>query len=283
MEHQWFFADRNGTQNGPLDSGTLRDHFARSEIDMTTHVWRDGLSAWTPLAKVAEELGIAGPTPPPIIPSPGTAMPSPPPLLPLGAAIPPPPPLAPPGAHIPPPPTLIPPPPVNPFADAHARSEAAFASSLTNDSSVLRAFVGPNFERYEEQWGALDRSQGKIAWNWSAFLLGCFWMGYRKMYLQAAAFIGVIVLITLVEEVLELSTAAGNGLSIGCAVAIGLLGNHLYRVHAQKKLSELPRHLSRDEAITHAMHLGGTSVGGAFGIVGLFLAVLLVFGALSTL
>jgi|SRR4249919_3015472 len=252
MDYQWFFAEKNGTQSGPHTLADLRDRLANRAIDMTTQVWREGLANWVPLGSVANELGLATAGPP-----------MPPPLA---------------GGSMPPPPSSAQ--PVNPYADARARSDAAFANNLVNDSTVLRAFVGPNFERYQQQWAMLDRTQGKIAWNWSAFLLGAFWLAYRKMYAYCAAMLGAVVVLSVLEAALEVPTGVSNGINFGFAVAIGMLGNHLYRVHAQKKLSELPRHLSREETVTAASHAGGTSVGAAIGVaVAFFMLVFIAVAA----
>jgi hypothetical protein len=265
MEHQWFVTDRYGTQSGPLDIATLRDRFNARSIDMATLVWREGLAEWVPLGSLAGDLGI-------------TAQPSPPPLPHAGPTIPPPLPHS--GATMPPPvlqagPPMPPPPPgpsFNPNTDARIPTGTAFSNSLADNITVLRAFVGPNFERYQQQWAALDRSQGHNAWNWSAFLFGFVWLAYRKMYMYSAIVIGSMFLLGVFEELLNLPNSLSNATSFGFAIAVGLLGNYLYRVHTRKKISELPSHLSKEETITAASQLGGTSVGAAIGA-----AVLIVF------
>jgi type IV pilus assembly protein PilA len=113
---QWFYAEGNRQQRGPLTSEELIALYQSSRIALDTLVWRDGLAQWQPLRSVADEIGLviapppaldpapqAGPNPPPIVepvaPSPPrvpgfdvpTRTPAPPPTYARTAAPPPPP------------------------------------------------------------------------------------------------------------------------------------------------------------------------------------------------
>lgn len=59
MITQWYYADRNQQQQGPVEAAWMQAAFARGEINAASLVWRDGLAAWQPLSLVAPELGIA--------------------------------------------------------------------------------------------------------------------------------------------------------------------------------------------------------------------------------
>ena len=59
MSTQWFYADRNQQQQGPVDAGWLQGAFARGEVTATSLVWHEGMAAWQPLSQVAAQLGIA--------------------------------------------------------------------------------------------------------------------------------------------------------------------------------------------------------------------------------
>lgn len=59
MTTQWHYADRHNQQQGPVDANWLQAAYARGEVDAATLVWREGLPAWQPLARLAAELGIA--------------------------------------------------------------------------------------------------------------------------------------------------------------------------------------------------------------------------------
>lgn len=79
---QWFYAEGNRQQRGPLASDELIALYQSSRIALDTLVWRDGLPQWQPLRNVADELGLVivpppaaapaadAPTLEPVVPSP---------------------------------------------------------------------------------------------------------------------------------------------------------------------------------------------------------------------
>ncbi|WP_367347105.1 pilin [Stenotrophomonas bentonitica] len=79
---QWFYAEGNRQQRGPLTSEELVAKYTSGEIALDSLVWRDGLPQWQPLRSVAEELGLVIAPPPmagpdlggpqlePVVPSP---------------------------------------------------------------------------------------------------------------------------------------------------------------------------------------------------------------------
>jgi type IV pilus assembly protein PilA len=64
MAQQWYYADRQRQQQGPVAPDELVAAFRRGTIDMGTLVWHERLPSWVPLAQVAAQLGIAGAPPP---------------------------------------------------------------------------------------------------------------------------------------------------------------------------------------------------------------------------
>ncbi|MBL8301036.1 MAG: DUF4339 domain-containing protein [Rhodanobacteraceae bacterium] len=64
MTQQWYYADRQRQQRGPVAQDELVAALRRGEIDMNTLVWHEQLPGWVPLAQVAAELGITGAPPP---------------------------------------------------------------------------------------------------------------------------------------------------------------------------------------------------------------------------
>lgn len=64
MAQQWYYADRQRQQRGPVSATELKAAVQRGEIDMSTLVWHEQLPAWVPLAQVAAQLGLAGAPPP---------------------------------------------------------------------------------------------------------------------------------------------------------------------------------------------------------------------------
>lgn len=63
MQKQWYYADRQREQQGPVDQSALVEAFRRGDIDMTTLVWNESLPSWVPFAQVAQQLGVAGAPP----------------------------------------------------------------------------------------------------------------------------------------------------------------------------------------------------------------------------
>lgn len=64
MHTQWYYADRQRQQQGPLGGAELVAALKRGDVDMSTLVWHEGLPGWVPLAQVAAQLGIRGAPPP---------------------------------------------------------------------------------------------------------------------------------------------------------------------------------------------------------------------------
>jgi len=77
MTQQWYYADRQRQQRGPVSADELRAALQRGDIDMSTLVWHERLPAWVPLAQVAAELGLQGAPPPPAAAQPRRAPPRP--------------------------------------------------------------------------------------------------------------------------------------------------------------------------------------------------------------
>lgn len=74
---QWFFAEGNSQQRGPLPADELIALYRSSRIALDTLVWRDGMAQWQPLESVAAEIGldIAPAAEPAAAPVPDPAMP----------------------------------------------------------------------------------------------------------------------------------------------------------------------------------------------------------------
>ncbi|MEN5204358.1 GYF domain-containing protein [Stenotrophomonas sp. TWI700] len=84
---QWFFAEGNSQQRGPLPADELIALYRSSRIALDTLVWRDGMAQWQPLETVAAEIGleIAPVAEMAAAPEPGPAVP---PALPATPAVP---------------------------------------------------------------------------------------------------------------------------------------------------------------------------------------------------
>lgn len=54
----WFYADRDRQQHGPVSAGELGTHYRIGRVGLETLVWRDGMAQWQRLGDFAEELGL---------------------------------------------------------------------------------------------------------------------------------------------------------------------------------------------------------------------------------
>jgi hypothetical protein len=176
----------------------------------------------------------------------------------LSAAPPPPPP-----SGAPPPP---PPPPMPTVPGVAATSE---------QETLLRTFVGKNYEYYSRKWAEAEQKANKNTWNWAAFFLSLWWTAYRKMYRHAAIICGIIVAATIYEFAFGLPGFVELAIDLAIALAYGMQGNRWYKLHAEQKLRELAPTAATDEATrARVTRAGGTSSGAVVACAVLLLVVL---------
>ena len=60
---QWYYADRQRQQQGPLTGPELAALFRAGQVDATTLVWHEGLAGWQPLSASRDELELDAPPP----------------------------------------------------------------------------------------------------------------------------------------------------------------------------------------------------------------------------
>ena len=70
----------------------------------------------------------------------------------------------------------------------------------------------------------------KIGFSWPGLVLGFLWLLFKKLWAQAGAWIGVIVVLALVQEIAQNEFKAGvellmNAIAFGSGVACGFYGN----------------------------------------------------------
>lgn len=58
---QWYYADRNRQQQGPVDAAELARLYHQGQVDGSTLVWRDGLAQWEALASHPGVLALDAP------------------------------------------------------------------------------------------------------------------------------------------------------------------------------------------------------------------------------
>ncbi len=119
---------------------------------------------------------------------------------------------------------------------------------------VIRAFVQKNADYYLMKWKSMANSGSKISWNWASFLLGGFWMVYRKMFL----YFFIVFIVGLIIGFIPLLNII---LGLAMWIAFGLLGNYGYAYFVYNKLNELKiLAKNEDELRQLALQKGGTSV-----------------------
>jgi Protein of unknown function (DUF2628) len=136
-----------------------------------------------------------------------------------------------------------------------ASFSADSSSPSLDEGQVWRAFIGPNADRYFEQFrkftaGATPRFA--LTWHWPAFLVDPFlWFLYRKMYLYA--------LVYAVGPVVSAYVTGDFTVGIVWRIMAGLSANYIYYWHVKEHVASISakRHLdaAAQERLLH--DLGG--------------------------
>ncbi len=154
-----------------------------------------------------------------------------------------------------------------------------------NQEDLFRLFVGGKKEDYYlHKWSKGDRS-----WNWAAFFLSIFWLGYRKMYKPLFMMFTIFLMMDIVFILSGIdSTSFNNAIGIVVSITLGAWGNYLYRRHAVKNINLLTENNMSHEELQRVIELrGGSSWKGVWGVVGLLiiyiLLVMLIFTFVPTI
>ena len=118
----------------------------------------------------------------------------------------------------------------------------------------MKAYVGKNTGYdYLYQWR--NRS---YRFNWAAFFLTGFWIAYRKMYWQFLVLLGATIILSLIEQTLDISQAWISTLAI--SLVCGFYGNKWYHNHALRVVRKARlKEPQIDERINLLAKRGGTS------------------------
>lgn len=144
------------------------------------------------------------------------------------------------------------------------------------NESLLGAFVGAEkWEYYSRKWG-----QG-LSWNWAAFFLSFFWLGYRKMYTYIFIILGLFLLYDIIIVLSGVDFGVDSTIGITVGVICGFLGNYLYLMHANKEIKRVTEqpYASDEHVEDELQQRGGTSWLGVLSAFGL----LIVYGILAGL
>ena len=131
----------------------------------------------------------------------------------------------------------------------------------TTDREDLKAFIGPNVEKFLSVWDKMrvKKSKAAASWCWPAFLFTFAWFFYRKMYLTGAGFL----LFPIIFDLIFPDSDAGIAIFF---IAAGS-AKSWYLQLATKKIQKISQRTSSN--VTKRQQLqtaGGVSVAG--GIIG---------------
>ncbi len=135
------------------------------------------------------------------------------------------------------------------------------ATPAMDEAQQWRAFIGPNADRYLEQFkkfagGSLVTGvtgpRFALTWHWPAFLFDPFlWFLYRKMYLYA--------LVYAVGPVLSAYFTGDFTVGIVWRIMAGVSANYIYYWHVREQLAKIRERAGLDQAARERLlkDLGG--------------------------
>jgi hypothetical protein len=147
----------------------------------------------------------------------------------------------------------------------------------------VRAFVGSRADYYLKKWHAALEGVGTgKGFNWAAFFLSGLWLPYRKMYVPAIIFYGIILLESTLEEVVfvgvlgrpEAPAILGRVVGFVAAYVCGYYGNQWYLSHTRKAVAAVrSQRMTEDEEayLKSLSEVGGTNIAASLGFLALFL------------
>ena len=143
----------------------------------------------------------------------------------------------------------------------------------------FKMFVKDNVEYYNRAW------EREYKWNWAAFFLSYFWLGYRRMYSLIFALLGInlLIIFTLCVIDFELYNSLYDLIAIGFWIFLGLAGNKLYKRKAEKTIIHVSRlRLSEEDELTELEKRGGASGFGVLGAIGILIIFAFTVGMMIT-
>jgi len=126
-----------------------------------------------------------------------------------------------------------------------------------------RIYYFTKFERYDQKGSGL-----RMSWNWPAFFFSCFWALYRKMYGWFFAYMGITILLVVLDTSKFYFAIPIPGLGVIHAlpfmstipvwIAFTIYANSLYHENIKKKIANAQANL-KDEGklLEYLRHKGG--------------------------
>lgn len=101
--------------------------------------------------------------------------------------------------------------------------------------SLLGLFAGEDGQAYYlKKW-----AQTGLTWNWAAFFLSLWWLGYRRMYIPLLAILGGFLFLHVITALFNLDFSKIDGLlRLVVMITLGIAGNTIYRQHALKIINK---------------------------------------------
>ena len=129
------------------------------------------------------------------------------------------------------------------------------ATTFQTDEGLMRAFIGPNADRYLQTFRKFSGPSGTkfaLTWHWPAFIFEPFlWFLYRKMYLYALIYaIGPAIAFYMTQDL---------SADIVWRLMAGASANYIYYWHIREQLSKIKqeRAVNADQRATLLGELGG--------------------------
>jgi hypothetical protein len=135
-----------------------------------------------------------------------------------------------------------------------------------NRDLLIETFVGPNAAYFLLAWDVMR--ERRWSWNWSAFFFGEGWLLYRKMYLLAILFsLARMALTPYLSSITLFSDSLLNQAipllfpyTMVLNIVLGIYANHLYRIHAEKKIREAIAEFKPERRLLGVQTRGGVSL-----------------------
>ncbi|WLR42050.1 DUF2628 domain-containing protein [Bacillus carboniphilus] len=146
------------------------------------------------------------------------------------------------------------------MASLKKRTSVDFAELDEEMTEEVLLFVGKNKETYQKKWEKLSqKGKSKVSWNWASFLLGLFWMAFRKMNTYAYSFLAMFVTLDIFF-LLSANQTIPSGSLIGVFVVIGMMSNQMYLDHVVRSVNKLREsYPNREERLKEISKRGGAS------------------------
>lgn len=145
----------------------------------------------------------------------------------------------------------------------NSEATSGLSQSLYSEN-ILRAFVGKNSDFYISKWKKAKDPSKRAGWNWAGFLVGVFWLGYRKIYKILFLLLGLFILIDMVQVFIGIDFT--KGVSAGLAAAFGVGGNTFYYSHMNEKLNTLKQNSQDDGELEELARKAGGATWKGVGI-----------------